>query len=583
MNFKLANVLLICLAIAFILSCGDRENNQSPVNLSYKMFVREANWPNEPLMVQEIVRPDTALSADEISGQISFAGGKINTNGSSEFVTGLPFDYLPSFEVQVYSEGDRIIPVSNEFITERVSNSFWQVIFGEGRSWQEQEDNGFSRGQLTVTLINPFYANAHNGLLTFLYKDGEITDGWIQVFQENVSWLKQDFYGGLELNFSNLEPSYFTEHRERLSAANNHSISIESFSSLEQTIDSSILENFSSGIPDTNISAAGIYYDGVVYNKPLMTRYGVFPYPSAMRHGVYSIAKSMAAAIAVLHLNQKYDGDLINSNIQLFLNGLELHEGWDEVKVGDLLSMSTGTGSAHPEQRDGFPFADETFEETSLLTQFFLARTSESKLNVVQQFGNYNWGVGEVFRYNTSYTFLLSYVLQNYLVSKGEERSLWAVLQQDVFEKLGIINFPMAHTEGSINTRLPLLGVGIYPTVEEAVKISKLFMDNGLWNEEVLLDQFYVESLMNFNVSTGLPVTYENDLNISRRYHLSFWSEDISQIVQCEKIVPYMFGWGNNYLIFPGNQTVVYRFQDAFNSNKESLLELSNELEPLCQ
>ena len=142
----------------------------------------------------------------------------------------------------------------------------------------------------------------------------------------------------------------------------------------------------------------------------------------------------------------------------------------------DLLSMATGTGTAKPNPDIQDPFADETFEPDDLLTRFSLSRTLFEKLESVKAFGNYPWGPGEIVRYNTAYTFLLAVGLQNFLHSEGEVRGLWHLLQQDVYDKLGVENFKMTHTEESFGaTPYPVFGVGIYPTDEEAVKISLLF------------------------------------------------------------------------------------------------------------
>ncbi len=583
----LYSLLVLCCAATLAACSGADTDSPSSSNptpeqpFALTTFVGQQRWPASPQPLSTLAASEEASQAPELVATLEAATTVIATNGQPWRVGSETTSLLPEFSLRVFSIGDKLIPVPDPVIMPRQAGSVWQLLFGEGRIWQEQDDQGYSRAQLTVTLVNPYYANAHNGLLTFLYKDQSVTQAWLQVFQENVDWLKQDFWGPLPLSADFTDDHWIDEAKTRYQQKQQLKLPIGDWQSLTERVPSELLAAYDSGIASDAISATGLFTDGRIYPKPVQTRYGAFPYPHSMRHGVYSVAKSMAAALAVFHLNQRYGDRLADARIVDYVSGL--HEGWAEVTFADVLSMATGTGTANPDFNAKAPFADETFEANSLMTAFSLALTHREKLAVIKQFGNYPWEAGEVVRYNTSYTYLLGVALQQFLAEQGEERPLWVLLQHEVYEKLGLIDFPMMHTQEVPGVQaMPLMGVGLYPTVEEAIKIALLFQQIGQWQGEQLLDPTLVAEVMQFDQQTGLSAEIYNTPTAGRRYHLGFWAQQIEVASHCNPTVPFMLGWGNNYLLFPKNGTLLYRFQDAFNNDKQSMLKVADSLASLC-
>ena len=583
--------LLTAMLFAALTGCGggSSSNNVAPVinpppsvkPLDVTMFNANLGWPEGPVLVADILRPTDAEDASEFVATLEGKAANLKTDGKFLEYRGARSDVLPGFRVRVFSQGDKLIPVPEADLMTRRDGSLWQIIFGEGRIWQEAGDEGFSRAQLTVTLVNPFYANAHNGLLTFLYRENEVTHGWLQIFQENVDWLKQDFWASVELQVSEENNQWLAAETENYQRREANRLPRLDMQSLQDRVSAELLQAYDGNVSGRNLSATGLYFDGALYTQPPVTRYGRFPYPQSMRHGVFSVSKSLAAAVALFHLNLRYQDEVEGALITDYVEGL--HQGWQGVTFTDLLSMATGTGSAKPDPDIQDPFADETFEPEDLLTRFSLSRTSSEKLSSVRAFGNYPWGPNEIVRYNTAYTFLLAVGLENFLQRKGETRGLWRLLQQDVYDKLGVENFKMTHTEESFGaTAYPVFGVGIYPTDEEAVKVSLLFQQGGLWKGEQLLDPNLTRQIIEFTQDTGLPAEFDNTPSVKRRYHLGFWSQEVIVKDACRVYLPYMLGYGNNYLLMPNNGVLLYRFQDAFNGDKASMMRVSEALSPMC-
>ncbi len=75
------------------------------------------------------------------------------------------------------------------------------------------------------------------------------------------------------------------------------------------------LATLSQNVPSGDVSAAGVLVDDVLYFQSANSRTGAYPYPLEMRHGVFSVTKSSAAALTMLRLAQKY-GDQVFDQIR---------------------------------------------------------------------------------------------------------------------------------------------------------------------------------------------------------------------------------------------------------------------------
>ena len=85
---------------------------------------------------------------------------------------------------------------------------------------------------------------------------------------------------------------------------------VQSWQALEQLFGIDTFNGFNGNLNDADISSTGIFIDDIIYLKPCNTRYGQYPYCQSMRHGAYSTTKSMAAAVALFRLAQKYGDDV---------------------------------------------------------------------------------------------------------------------------------------------------------------------------------------------------------------------------------------------------------------------------------
>jgi hypothetical protein len=77
---------------------------------------------------------------------------------------------------------------------------------------------------------------------------------------------------------------------------------IRPWSALPTTTGSPWLERFAGDAESDEVSASGLIVDGVLYLRGCETRWGPYSYCQHMRHGVFSVTKSLGAAVAMLRL-----------------------------------------------------------------------------------------------------------------------------------------------------------------------------------------------------------------------------------------------------------------------------------------
>ena len=67
-----------------------------------------------------------------------------------------------------------------------------------------------------------------------------------------------------------------------------------------------------------------------------------------MRHGVFSVTKSLGAAVALLRLAQTYGDQVFDLKIKDYVTVTATHDGWERVTFADALNMATGIGDLAP-------------------------------------------------------------------------------------------------------------------------------------------------------------------------------------------------------------------------------------------
>jgi hypothetical protein len=487
--------------------------------------------------------------------------------------------YFPGFSVEFFTYEQILVPAVREIVPSLAGNISWGIILSPGRVWSEAGDNGLSRASLPFALVAQNDNEAHNGIATFLYDETQVSSFRFQVVQETAPGRRADYWGQSPMDY--LASSL--ENREALASQFAAELSMQTpirpWSDLGEDCDPQLLAAFNDSINALDISAAGLVMDGAIYLQPCYTRYGAFPYCRYMRHGSFSVSKSMGALVAMLRLAQKYTEEVFDLKIADYVEVTADHDGWEAVTFADALNMATGIGDDVPERVD--PNQVLVDEDDPKFATFIEARSAEEKLDIAFSYADYPWGPGEVARYNSINTFLLSVAMQNFLRSKdGLNADIWAMVVEEVFKPIGIHHAPIMRTLEPDGSRgIPIFGWGMYPTVDDVAKVAILLRNGGQHQGQQLLHAGKLAEALRQTDVVGLPTGEFNDYG-EGTYLMSVWSMPYRSADGHLFQVPYMSGFGGNRVIFNPNCITTFVFSDAHIYLFESMVEVAEGIEP---
>ncbi len=139
-----------------------------------------------------------------------------------------------------------------------------------GKVWTESTDNGYSRASFPFVLTDNKIGQARNGVATFVYNDGEVSNAAIQITQETSpadEYIRADFRALVPVQYEAAELTRCRQRdwdfQEELEAR----YPVRPWSELENSETSH--REFSSEIPMSELSAGAILMDDVLYMQPV--------------------------------------------------------------------------------------------------------------------------------------------------------------------------------------------------------------------------------------------------------------------------------------------------------------------------
>ena len=506
-------------------------------------------------------RQDSAAALHDLSGTLTIAAAQIA--GRRLYSAGVRnFGLFPALKVDFFTHKGYLVPAARDRILR--GRGSWNIVLGPGRVWSEPGDKGYSRASFPFTLVGSQASRTHNGLATFLFDQAHVSVLRFQIVQEAAPRAKFDGLGQAAMTYTPSKlPSQPAETR-RFAAELARRTPIQSWAELEQSYDPKELDRIDVTANRKNITLSGLIIDDMVYARGCRTRSGDYPYCEQMRHGVYSVSKSLGALVAMLRLAQKYGDGVFDLRITDYVDIDSSHPGWRKVTFGDALNMATGIGDIEPQRVSGYVETDST----ALAGNIFTARTTNEKLKLIAAFGNYPWGPGEVFRYRSSDTFALTVAMDRFIKSQeGPDADLWSLITREVLKPIGIDHLPVLHTTEPGGARgIPLLDVGMLPTLDEVAKLVKLLRNGGRHRGEQILSRQRLDQALGNATPQGLPTGWPVK-DGETYYHMALWLHPFK--AQSGRLVriPAMSGAGGNYLIFMPNGITAFRFADGRYNN----------------
>ncbi len=520
---------------------------------------------------------DSGSALHELEGTLTVPEFKMFDTVPVNQVKHSSLGYFPGFSAEFFTYEDSLVPVQREIILRSGKKSFWRLILSPGKVWSETGDDGMSRASFPFALVAEDTSETHNGVATFVFNDVQVSSFRFQVTQETAAWRQVDYWGQSPMDYlpGLLEDreTLMIQFEEELS----HQIPVRPWSDLEEKYDLQLLDTFNGDILPSSLSTSGLILNDTIYLQPCHTRYGHFPYCKSMRHGSFSVMKSMGAAIAMLRLAEKYGPEVFDLRIADYVEVTADHNGWEDVTFADALNMATGIGDDLPERTEpNIMMVDEEGDE-EIFNGFMEAMSAQDKADVCFTAGNYPWGPGEVTRYNSCHTFILSMAMDGFLKSvEGAEADIWDLVLKEVYRPIGIYQAPIMRTiEPHGGRGIPQFWVGLYPTVADVAKVAILLRNGGQHQGQQLLHAGKLAEALRQTDVVGLPTGEFNDYG-EGAYHMSFWSMPYRSAAGGLHQIPYMTGFGGNRVILNPNGIITFQFADAHIYGFESMVKVAD-------
>lgn len=526
--------------------------------------------------------PANAANPDHVfQGTLTLTN--VNTTGSfTEVGTNLKSSYvnpthLPAFTYQFIQDGTHIFPVKRGLLA--TSHADWYYILEPGRVWKETTDNGYSRVAIPFSLQENGANCTHNGVLSFLFKaDGSISKVAYQIAGETCQYFQFNMWG--------LATATYTPQTISGAAASITAYETEVAARMPTKPIAQLATDFpAAGITVANIGSEqtasymtvfGVAVDGTNYVGGCATRYGTYPYCEVLDLPSYSVSKSVAGAIGLMRLEQKYGG--IQSTLKI-KNQIAKCSGsqWSDVTLLNALDMATGNYTS-----SGYEVDEGS---TAALNNFFLVDTYNAKATHSCAYTR-KVAPGTLWVYHTSDSFLLGTALNTtYKALAGSSKDYYTdMLVEDLWKPLGMS--PTTYTTArTIDTvAYPFTGYGLTFHHDDLVKVGEfLNKNNGAINGTAMLDSILYSEAMQKTANRGLDAG-----GVNAKYQHGFWAwnaasaETGAAICASAKWIPYMSGFGGIGVVLLPNNMVYYFVSDNKEYGfKKALIEL-NKIRTLC-
>lgn len=254
----------------------------------------------------------------------------------------------------------------------------------------------------------------------------------------------------------------------------------------EQGISSTAISSFITAVEDKRL---GLHSFMLLRHGYVVSEGWWSPYRSDLPHMLFSLSKSFTSTAIGFAVTEKLFS-LDDTVISFFPEDApeEISENLSKMNIRHLLMMGTGH--------------------------------IEDTMNAINQSGDGNWvkafftvpvekEPGTYFLYNTGATYMLSAILH-----KVTGQPLTEYLEPRLFAPLGILNAVWDSCPRGINTG----GFGLNITTEDIARFGQLYLQKGIWNEQRLLPESWIEEATSKQISNG-----EGDHEWAMGYGYQFW------------------------------------------------------------
>jgi hypothetical protein len=493
----------------------------------------------------------------------------------SQRVLGKETALFPDVDIAFFTVSGDLVPATQEVIRSGSldrGRSFWDVIVQPGRVWAEPGEEGWSRAAFPFALVNSLEGETHNGVAMFAYRGKQVSNLRFQIVQQTAPFYVSDYFTATGIsraswNHVPIPQSEMLRQLYQKSVANE--LRIGTWSELAAQVGADRLANFDQTMGRQDSVLAGLDYRGKFYLKSCTSAAGTLPWCERARFGVWSATKALANETALLRLAQKFGPEVFDLKIADLVQEAAAYPAWREVRFEDAINMATGVGNgstqANPNNiSDGY--LDPTYNS------WYEARSESAKIHeLLTSARPYPWGPGKVARYRDQDMFVLGVAMDRYLKSReGPRASLWSMLETEVFQPIGVYYAPTNRTiEADGVPGQPMMAFGYYPTIEDLVKIARLYQSAGRHEGAQILYSPRIEVLLHANAPVGFPTGTHNRFG-ERYYYNAFWMNAYGTGNTCRMLYPVMEGWGGNLVALLPHGITAIRLAKAKQDDRDS-------------
>jgi formylglycine-generating enzyme required for sulfatase activity len=530
--------------------------------------------PGSPVDDGAFAMPEgAALPEHTFEGRLELLGE--DANGELQILRGeleSASAHLPEFDFEFVQSGTFLIPAQRGLIIGDHPN--WNYIFGPGRVWRENGDQGHSRASFPFALVWKGSNATFNGTMTFLFDDQNVSKVWYQITQETTTYTQANLWGLLDAAYhagpvqdaDRIRADFDQELADRFPTK-----PIEQLAEDYPGVDVSA---FGRGVSPEHMTWYGFVVNGVNYVSGCRTRFGQYAYCESMRATSYSTAKSAFVSMALMRLAQKHGPEVADLLIRDYVPEYADSPGdWTRVTFNNTIDMATGNyqSAGYMTDEDG-PKMGAYFE-----TQPYAKRIAAA----------FDWPhsaqPGEQWVYRTCDTFVLTRAMHNYLQSQqGPDADIFEFVVDEVYKPLRV--GPGAYTtmrtadnnwQGQAEG-----GYGLWWIQDDIAKIATLLNNSGgmIDGVQVLHPDLLAAAMQQDPGDRGV------DIDRQRKYNNAFWAQRYGQAegFDCEFWVPEMLGVSGNAVILMPNGSTYYYFSDNQQFIWDAAVKESDKIVPHC-
>jgi CubicO group peptidase (beta-lactamase class C family) len=512
---------------------------------------------------------DGALPAPAFAGVLTLHPARMQTLPvlTQPLIQGRDARIFPGVELEFFTAGDVLVPVQRgEMVRETgagATPSYWRVIPQFGKVWRERGDGDWSRAAFPIMLVNDTENHAHQGLATFLYRQGQVTGLQVQFVQQTGPYMIKQYFvawGFAPAEFAAGNSSALAARRAQALAEFAERLPAKPWSELVKTVPLGTLDGFGGPLYPKWQVAVALVRDGTIYYQDPVTPYGPYPYPLEMRFGVRSQTKSVFAPLSLLRLAQVYGPWVLTLKIGDYVPGLD--PKFHRVRFLAAANMATGFGGmgstkTHPNDIfDGYLGGD--------YDAWYTAPSHADKIRLIgATLRPYPWEPGTVMRYRDQDYYLLGAAIEGFLKSvRGPGANLWEFVKTEVLAPIGIHQAPAVKTrEAGGRDGLVWANAGYYPTLDDLAKIALLYQARGahggvqILNRELTVDLLAGRDAIvkNGDASLGAPSGPLTGSSEDGLYKMGFHFLRYVNAGGSVLYLPSMHGSGDNELILYPN------------------------------